>query len=220
MVVCMVWLRVYYAAREEVRMLRVVGAGLGRTGTLSLKLALEQLLGAPCYHMHEVLPRPAHAERWTAAARGQPVDWHALFDGFGATVDWPSASFWPELGVAFPEAIVLLSTRDAAGWWKSASDTIFRRWNDREPSPVRGMAEAIFQNRFTHALNDREACIAAYEQHNARVRSTVPRERLVEWSPGDGWGPLCAALKLPVPEAAFPHANTTEEFQARFAAPK
>lgn len=199
-------------------MVRVVGAGLGRTGTMSLKLALERLLGAPCYHMHEVFPRPAHIAQWTAAARGEPVDFHALLDGFAATVDWPSASFWPELCVAFPDAIVLLSTRDAGAWWKSASDTIFRNWNTGQSSVVRPMAEAIFHTRFTAALDDREATIAAYERHNARVRSTVPRQRLVEWSPGDGWAPLCAALKLPIPDAPFPHANTTEEFQARVTA--
>ena len=140
-------------------------------------------------------------------------------DGFAATVDWPSASFWPELSVAFPQAIVLLSTRASADWYRSASDTIFRNWNRGESSPIRPMAEAIFQTRFISSLEDRDATIAAYERHNARVRSTVPRERLIEWSPGDGWAPLCAALKLPMPDAPFPHANTTEEFQARFAGP-
>ena len=85
--------------------LRVVGAGLGRTGTMSLKLALERLLGAPCYHMAEVFVHPEHVAVWHAAARGEPVDWHALFAGYAAAVDWPVGSFWPEVSAAFPDAL-------------------------------------------------------------------------------------------------------------------
>ena len=106
--------------------LRVVGAGLGRTGTLSLKLALEKLLGGPCYHMAEVFAHPEHVPVWHAAARGEPVDWRALFAGYRAGVDWPQGSFWPEIAQAFPDALVLLSVRDADSWWQSASETIFR----------------------------------------------------------------------------------------------
>src|SRR5207237_6118209 len=101
---CLRWYRVRMT-------LRVVGAGVGRTGTMSLKLALERLIGAPCYHMLEVFPRPAHFGLWTAAARGKPVDWNALFAGFAAAVDWPASAFWPELAAAFPDSIILLSTR-------------------------------------------------------------------------------------------------------------
>src|SRR5579862_5982463 len=105
--------------------MRVVGAGLGRTGTHSLKIALERLLGAPCYHMVEVFAHPEHVPAWRGAALGQMPDWHALFDGYAATVDWPSAAFWPELSEAFPETLVVLSVRDAEAWWQSASQTIF-----------------------------------------------------------------------------------------------
>jgi hypothetical protein len=196
-------------------MLRVIGAGLGRTGTMSLKLALERLLGGPCYHMVEVFPRPEHFGHWTAAARGEPVDWRALFEGFEAVVDWPASAFWSELAVAYPDALVLLSTRDSASWWKSANDTIFRVMQEQSDAPVHKMMSAVVAARFTSALGDRDAAIAAYENHNARVRATVPRGRLLEWSPGDGWAPLCEALRIPIPEAPFPHANTTEEFKAR-----
>src|SRR5512139_2619631 len=104
--------------------LRIVGAGLGRTGTLSLKLALEKLLGAPCYHMLEVFAHPEHIAVWHTAAQGRPTDWPALFRGYAATVDWPGASFYRELMDAYPDAIVLLSTRDPDSWWRSASATI------------------------------------------------------------------------------------------------
>jgi hypothetical protein len=198
-------------------MLRIVGAGLGRTGTLSLKLALEQLLRAPCYHMLEVLAHPEHIAQWTAAARGRMPDWHALFHGYRAVVDWPAASFYRELMAEWPDALVLLSVREPDAWWRSASATIFPSIG-KAPPPFRDMVLGIFAARFTAALDDRAACVAAYERHNAEVRRTVPPQRLLEWSPGDGWQPLCRALGVPVPDAPFPHANSTEEFLGRVAA--
>lgn len=193
--------------------LRVVGAGLGRTGTLSLKLALERLLGGPCYHMVEVFAHPEHIGSWHAAARGEAPDWHKLFQGYRSAVDWPAASFWPELSQAFPDAIVLLSVRDPNAWWESAQQTIF-------PAALgaggewRAMLDAIFGARFTREIEDRAACIAAFERHNAEVRRRVPSSRLVEWQAQDGWEPLCKALGMPVPSEPFPRANTREDFLA------
>lgn len=196
--------------------LRVIGAGQGRTGTMSLKLALERLLGGRCYHMVEVFQNPSHFGLWTAAARGERVDWDALFAGYTAAVDWPASAFWREISEAYPDAIILLSTRDAKAWWKSAHATIFAP--EREPPPpMRTMLDALMASRFTANVHDEAAAIAAYEKHNANVRATAPKERLVEWTPSDGWGPLCKALGVPVPSEPFPHANTTEEFRARVA---
>lgn len=72
--------------------IKVVGAGLGRTGTTSLKAALEQLLGGPCHHMFEFFVHPEQVSPWHAAARGEAVDWAALLAGYDAVVDWPGAS--------------------------------------------------------------------------------------------------------------------------------
>ena len=197
--------------------LRVVGAGLGRTGTLSLKLALERLLGAPCYHMSEVFAHPEHVALWHAAARDEPVDWRALFAGYSAAVDWPVGSFWPEVSAAFPDALILLSTRSAESWWKSASATIFKASTRPEvlDSDWGRMWMELAQRRFTPRLADRAAAIAAYERHNAEVRARAPQPRLLEWTVRDGWGPLCRALGVPVPDEPFPHANSTEEFLGR-----
>jgi hypothetical protein len=198
---------------------RVIGAGLGRTGTHSLKLALEQLLGAPCYHMIEVFGRPDDIPVWHHAVEGQLPDWGAFLAEFGAAVDWPVAAFWSELGEAFPDAIVLLSTRDTAGWWTSASRTIFevvdRGAPPDEPIFVDQMAmiRSLFAERFTPDWRDETAATAAYDAHNQRVRTAVPADRLLEWHPGDGWDPICAALGLPVPSEPFPHVNTTSEFR-------
>ena len=198
--------------------LRVIGAGVGRTGTTSLKAALEILLGGRCYHMFEVLPRPDDVPVWHAAVDGTMPDWQHFLHEFTAAVDWPAAAFWPELAAAYPDALIVLSTRDAQAWWRSASQTIFPTIQAAEPGPWRDMVQALLAQRFTAAFADQTSAIAAYEAHNARVRAEVPATRLLEWDAAHGWAPLCAALGLPVPEQAFPHTNTSAEFTARVAA--
>jgi len=198
--------------------LRVVGAGLGRTGTHSLKLALERLLGGPCYHMVELFERPEHIPAWHAAVRGEPVDWRKLLDGYVAAVDWPAAPFWPQIAEAFPDAIILLSSRSTDSWWKSVSRTIFEHF-DREqgPGPLPGWREMIvdlFANTFTSRYADEAAAKAAFDLHNVDVRRRAPAGRLVDWRAQDGWGPICAALAIPVPDEPFPVTNTTAEFRA------
>lgn len=199
--------------------MKVVGAGVGRTGTNSLKLALERLLGAPCYHMREVFVHPEHIPGWRAAANGQGPEWKDFLRGYAAAVDWPASAFWRELSAAFPEALVLLSVRDADAWWESANETIFGII--RGPSPFGAkfaewpqMVREMMETRFTTALDDREACIAAFERHNQEVRESVPASRLLEWTPGDGWEPICQALGLPEPSEEFPRTNTREEWRS------
>ena len=199
--------------------LRVVGAGLGRTGTHSLKLAFEQLLDAPCYHMMEVFEHPADIEHWQSAAEGVMPDWHRLFANYQAAVDWPASAYWSELAEAFPDAIVVLSTRPTDEWWRSADRTIWEvSRRPVPPDPVMqahmAMVKLMLEERFTPQWNDEIPSKAAYERHNDRVRASIAPERLVEWQPGDGWARLCGALDLPVPDNAFPHVNTRDEFRA------
>ena len=201
--------------------LKVIGAGLGRTGTFSLKLALEQLLGQPCYHMVEVRERPEHVPLWHAAARGEGVDWPSMMDGYCAAVDWPASAYWAELSEVFPEAIIVLSERSPDSWWASASETIFPAIKSNmggERNDWYEMVMEMLARSFTDRLDDREVCMEAFANHNAKVRRTAPADRLVTWSAADGWAPLCAALRLPIPDAPFPRANTKEEFNARRAA--
>lgn len=198
--------------------IRIVGAGLGRTGTHSLKVALEQLLGAPCYHMVEVFAHPEHVPAWHAAMLDEPVDWPKVFDGYEATVDWPGGGVWREISAVYPDAPVLLSSRRTTDeWWKSASRTIFEGLVANPVAPGmeewRAMADAMLK-RLTPEWPDETATKAAYERHNAAVRAEVPASRLVDWHPEDGWAPLCAALDVPVPDAPFPVTNTTAEFRA------
>ena len=198
--------------------LQLIGAGLGRTGTTSLKLALEELLGGPCYHMFEVKERPGDPDVWGDAYEGRLPDWDAFFAGYRAAVDWPAAPFWAELAGAFPDAPILLSVRDPDSWWKSASTTIFPALatyhapdapDDGWTRMGRGMMA-----RFTPGWQDESAAKAAYLAYNDHVRTTAPAGRLVEWTVSDGWEPLCGALGVEVPDRPFPHLNTARETRA------
>ena len=198
--------------------LRVVGAGLGRTGTHSLKLALEQILGEPCYHMTEVPGHEGHIEAWHRAVDGEMPDWGTHFAGFGAAVDWPTAAFWREIAADSPDAIVVLSVRDTESWWRSAINTIFLvPQGDPPADPVFArqvaMAKDLLTKRFTTNWLEEAEAKHAYEAHNDAVRAEVAPERLVEWHPGDGWEPICTALGVAVPDEPFPHVNTTADFR-------
>ena len=201
----------------EYMTLRVVGAGLPRTGTASLKAALEHLLGRPCYHMMELIQNLEHVPIWHAAVRGDMPDWPKFLSNYGATVDWPAAAFWRELSEAFPQAIVLFSVRDADSWWESVSRTVFSNFTPLTPE-WKAMMDDMGAARFTTQTDVREAAVEAFHRHNTAVRDAIPPDRLVEWRGGDGWGPICNALGLAVPDEPFPHTNTREEFIERIRA--
>lgn len=201
--------------------LKVVGAGVGRTGTNSLKIALEQLLGEPCHHMFEILVDPAQISGWTDAIEGRPVDWSRMPTGYAALVDWPGASFWPELSAANPDALVLLSVRDPESWYRSASNTIFQVF-DHVPPEMRPWFETmrtLLRYRFSDQLDNPTAMMDAFVRHGDAVRQAIPSQRLLEWSPGDGWEPICERLGLNVPEDPFPRTNDTNQWRADLGMP-
>lgn len=202
--------------------LRVVGAGVGRTGTNSLKVALETLLGGPCHHMFEIMANPHQIPGWTDAIDGRDVDWHELLDGYVAQVDWPGASFWPELHAANPDALVILSVReDPDVWYESASNTIFQVFDKLPPEmmPWFNSVRGLMETRFCAELTDATAMKDAYVRHNDAVRAAVPAERLLEWTPSDGWEPLCERLDVPVPDEPFPVTNQTSVWRENFGLP-
>jgi hypothetical protein len=165
--------------------------------------------------MREVLAHPEHISVWHQAAVGIPPHWPEFFAAYAATVGAPPSYFWPEIIAAFPEALVLLSVRDAEAWWRSASKTIYNVSTANHPEKWIVMMQAILAARWITNVQDREAAIAAFEAHNARVREAVPADRLLIWQSADGWAPLCNALHLPIPAEPFPHANTQAQWQAR-----
>src|SRR3954467_4169058 len=164
--------------------MRIVGAGLGRTGTHSLKLALERLLGEPCYHMAEVFEHLDHIPTWHAAIRGEQVDWQPGLGGYAAIVDWRGAAVWRELHAAYPEALVLLSTRrDAATWLKSARATIMGNAEDNKLEDDPGMPGFVpmvreMFDRFEPDWRDDAAAMVAYDQHNDAARRQGPPAQL------------------------------------------
>jgi len=203
--------------------MHVIGAGFGRTGTMSLKLALEELGLGPCYHMAEVFQHPEHIPVWRAATRGEPVDWHALFRGYRSAVDWPTCSFWRELADVFPDARFLLSVRDPDAWHRSVCNTIYHPMTMEAPpsappffADFQAMAgELILEGTFRGRILDREFATAIYEEHVRSVREALPAGRLIVYEVGSGWRPLCEALRLPEPERLFPRTNTTQEYRGR-----
>ena len=197
--------------------LRVLGAGLGRTGTQSLKVALEHLLEGPCYHMVEVHGHdervqpvaPSRGRRAAGLGRGvRRVRGHRRLAGGRLLARAPRL---------LPDALVILSVRDdAAAWWESADRTIFEVIRRGAPaSPWLDMWSDLASKRFCEDWSDEAAAVAAYEQHNDDVIAAIPSEQLLVWRPGDGWDPICAALAIPVPDDPFPHVNTAEEFRLR-----
>jgi hypothetical protein len=194
-------------------MLKVIGAGFGRTGTLSLKVALETLGFAPCYHMAEVFSHPDHMPLWTAIAEGQPADWETLFAGYQAAVDVPASLFYEDLMRAYPEAPVILTVRDSAGWYESASSTIF---HERPMPPGFGEMIGALHHRFAPGgLSSKAQAIAAFERHNREVQERVPAEELLVMDVREGWAPLCRFLGVPVPDGPFPRLNDRQEFLNR-----
>jgi hypothetical protein len=199
--------------------LDVIGAGLGRTGTLSLRHALEELGLGPCHHMEEVIANPRQIPAWHAAGRGEPVDWGEILAGYRSSVDWPSAQFWAELTDRFPKAKVVLTVRDQERWYESFSKTILMLLRAPEPPPsptlraILAMTQDVIVTRaFGGRIDDAEHVKASFDRHNAAVKASLSPERLLVFDVAQGWAPLCAFLDLPIPATAFPHVNSTKEF--------
>ena len=196
---------------ERTKGLRVIGAGMGRTGTSSLKRALEQLGFAPCYHMVEVLKNPEAVAFWSDAADGAP-DWDRIFAGYEATVDWPGATFWRELSEAYPDAKVILTLRDEEAWFESTQATIFQQRYDRSPDPFHQMVAKVIGRLFDQDLHDKARVLKIYRRHNATVQRTIAADRLLIYNVAEGWDPLCRFLGVAAPDAPFPRVNSKEDF--------
>ncbi len=212
--------------------MRLIGAGLPRTGTLSQKVALEILGVGPCYHMVNVLADLDEAPKWGAAFEGNP-DWEGILGEHQATVDWPGSYFYRELFEAYPEARVLLSVRDGESWARSMRDTIwgvlYGEILIRHLSSARATIDPTWAayTDLVKLMWERsglmsggvettpEAMSEAMERFNEQVKRTVPPDRLLVWSVTDGWEPLCEFLETSVPEMPFPHLNDTREFNDR-----
>jgi hypothetical protein len=209
--------------------MKLIGAGLPRTGTLSQKVALEMLGLAPCYHMVNVLADLDKVQQWRRALEGDG-QWDEIFEDSEATVDWPGSYHYAELADRYPDAKVLLSVRDADAWERSMRETIWGMfWGDiliRDLSSARVRVDEQWR-AFVELMQDMwkrgglidnaadttsESMKAAMERYNQEVQETIPSDRLLVWSVSEGWEPLCEFLERPVPDTPFPHLNDSKVY--------
>ncbi len=203
--------------------LEVIGAGFGRTGTLSLKAALEQLGFVKCHHMREVALHSAQQAYWHTVSKGEPVDWDEVFAGYRASCDFPSSAVWEQLYEHFPSSKVILTTRDPDRWYRSAAETIYPistgvpRWLKFLSSRVRRGTEMVdgivWGGLFGGRFEDKEHALGVFHRHAARVREVVADDRLLVFQATDGWEPLCRFLGVAVPDGPFPHLNEAASMQ-------
>ncbi len=211
--------------------LEVIGAGFGRTGTKSMKAALEELGFGPCYHMSELFRHPEHMEQWRAAMRGEPVDWERVLGDYRATVDWPGCTFYGELLERNPDAKVILTVRDPQRWYESARGTIYRTTSGASYSVAfrlaglvtprarrlirarRFVSDLVWEGDFGGRFEDRGHAIETFERHNEEVKRRVPPGRLLVYEVKQGWGPLCDFLGVEAPGKPFPHLNDGEAYR-------
>ncbi|MFI0373292.1 sulfotransferase family protein [Actinomadura sp. 1N219] len=208
--------------------MKVIGAGFGRTGTASLKAALERLDFGPCYHMSAVIAEPRRVRQWLDIGEGQAADWDDVFAGYRSALDWPASSYWRELADHYPDAKVVLTVRDPERWYDSVASTIFARalaerrrlplrrrivrWLVRRRSPdfalYPRMARATVMDRvFGGRIDDRDHVLDVFDRHIAEVKAAIPDGRLLVFDVAEGWEPLCAFLGVPVPDEPFPQSN-------------
>lgn len=216
--------------------MKLIGAGFGRTGTMSLKAAIERLGAGPCYHMIDLIKDPSRLHHWQAATRGEQVDWTVALDGYEATIDWPGCTFYDQMMAQWPDAPVLLNIREPEAWYESCLNTIHAVKEAAKSAPPAGggndgggqppppevmqfVGQIIWEREFggfERFREDRAAAIDVFERHNEAVRAAVPADRLLVYEIGEGWEPLCELLDAPVPDEPFPHLNDTASFRQMF----
>ncbi|MEZ5708525.1 MAG: sulfotransferase [Blastomonas sp.] len=203
--------------------MKVIGAGFGRTGTLSMKKALETLGFVKTHHMEEVFPSARQQKLWVEVAEGKPPQWDAIFDGFEACVDFPSASYYRELLEHFPDAKVLLTVRDFDKWYRSVNETIYPSsnavpaWMQAVIPMARRMDiivnGTVWDRLFGGKFLDKEHSRRVFGDYIEQVKHNVPADRLLVYEVGEGWEKLCTFLNVPVPDEPFPHVNDTAAFK-------
>ena len=212
--------------------MKVIGAGFGRTGTMSQKAALEQLGFGPSFHMIDIVRRPELLPGWQGAVDGEDVDWQELLAGWESTVGWPACTLWEQIWAAFPDAKVLLSVRDAEAWYASCMKSIHASAQaasrgELEGGSVEVSPEAmtminglIWNGTFKGHFEDKDFAIGVYEAHNEDVKSKVPADTLLVYEVTEGWEPLCEFLEVPVPNGPMPHLNDATSFRAMVGLPE
>jgi hypothetical protein len=205
--------------------LEIIGAGFGRTGTTSLRGALEQLGYGRCYHWHTLTTRSHQVRIWQKIIDGQKPDWDRVFAGYNATVDWPGCTYYQQLAEAYPQAKVILTVRDPDSWYASATSTIYRarktawaRSLSLAPQRLRAyvtlLDTLVWDGTFNGRFEDKQYALEVFNRHNEEVQATIDPERLLVYNVKEGWEPLCRFLGVPVPETPFPRLNDRRSFKS------
>ncbi|SDB51528.1 hypothetical protein SAMN03097699_1845 [Flavobacteriaceae bacterium MAR_2010_188] len=197
--------------------INIIGAGVGRTGTYTLRLALNQLGHGPCHHMEEVVKNmDVQVSLWSETLKGN-TNWSAIYHGYNSAVDWPTAGFYRELIKEYPMAKFILTERSPESWADSFGSTIYKLVEGRDEAPdkmhnwLNMVNQVLTKTGFPDGLG-RDELIKGFIAHNKAVRETIPEAQLLIFQVKDGWEPLCKFLDLPVPNQPFPRTNNREEF--------
>jgi hypothetical protein len=194
--------------------LKVVGSGLGRTGTKSMQSALNMLGFGPCHHMVEVFAHPDSTALWIEAGAGRP-DWDLIFKDYHAMVDYPGAAYWREIAAHFPDAKILHTVRDPDQWFDSTQATIFAPGGLATTEGPMTPFFMSFMGPFRDRLHDRAFMTDYFRRHTQAVKAAIAPERLLIFEVGEGWGRLCKFLGVPIPSDPYPSENARAEFIAR-----
>ena len=205
--------------------MKVICAGWGRTGTRSLKFALEKILGQPSYHMQNILLNKKDAKIWHDSIfhNQKKFDWEKIYKGYGACLDFPSCNYYKELMEAYPDAKVILTTRDDNSWiksWNVLNNQILKSFTFRFLAKIPGTSFKLqkdihnemilgIDGAFQNAKTDEERK-QKFNEWNKSVIDYVPENRLLVYEVKDGWQPLCKFLNVPVPKIPFPFKNKTK----------
>lgn len=215
--------------------LQIIGTGVGRTGTHSLKLALEQLGFGKCYHMIELFQQPENLVYFEKAERGEDVDWDKLFEGYNSAVDYPASRYYKQVIAKYPNAKIIHTIRDPESWYQSAMETIF--WASkpsigrmlslmiklpfypvlRRRFPVLKYNGQLIDNIFGKDLKNKPEIIKKYNEINTETLNFIPKDRSLVYDIKTGWEPLCNFLNVPIPSMPFPRSNVRDEFKVRVA---
>ena len=191
--------------------LKVVGSGLGRTGTKSMQTALNMLGFGPCHHMVEVFAHPESMPLWIDASEGRP-DWDLIFKDYQSMVDYPGAAFWRQIADHYPDAKVLHTVRDPDKWFELDPGHHLRSAGQpggRAARACRSASSSSFMGPMREHLDDRAFMTDYFRKHTEAVKAAIAPERLLIYEVGEGWDRLCKFLGVPVPDAPYPSENST-----------
>lgn len=217
--------------------IKVIGVGGPRTGTATLKEALEIIGFGKCYHMEWLFNHQEDLKYWHELFDTGTTNFDRLFDGFQSTVDFPGYLNYQALFKQYPTAKFVLNDRDPEAWYESAKHTvhsvtpqtftqklkmlrkmIFSRRFRRLAQSFRLVEKYLWKGKYNGEFQNKEKTIARYKAFQEEVINTIPAEQLLVYKVSDGWEPLCEFLEVPIPEEVFPHKNKRKNFQEKFKA--